>query len=169
MRLEEVLLSHFRRYPEMEIADAVKLVYQNEFGSAHLLRDMGESLKRLREEMAGLEADPDEPLFEAIGNGLCRMNLRACLAKGIDTEEVHRLCLDAARAVNGTLEGFEAKLAALAALPFDGSAVRAYLDGYRLLGYPPVHHSPRYARAYAPAYRVVLETDCALDTAAGAS
>ena len=34
-----ILASHAERYPLMEPTDAVKLIYQNEFGGGHLIRD----------------------------------------------------------------------------------------------------------------------------------
>jgi hypothetical protein len=157
MTLEDILTGQFRLRPEMEIADAVKLIYQNEFGCGHLITDPLESLAGIREEMAGLAADASEPLKECIGNGLCRMNLRACLAGKIGAEAVNAALVRTAQAARGTREGFERKIAALAVLPFDPAALAEYLRAYKLQGYPPVHHSGRYRRAYAPAYRVILE------------
>ena len=37
--LEDVLLQHFDRYPRMQPQDAVKLIYQQEFGPGHLVKD----------------------------------------------------------------------------------------------------------------------------------
>ena len=37
--LETILKDHARRYGQMEPTDAVKLIYQNEFGGGHLIRD----------------------------------------------------------------------------------------------------------------------------------
>ena len=37
--LKQILISHAARYPLMEPTDAVKLIYQNEFGGGHLIRD----------------------------------------------------------------------------------------------------------------------------------
>ena len=33
--LEQILQDHARKYPKMEPTDAVKLIYQNEFGGGH--------------------------------------------------------------------------------------------------------------------------------------
>lgn len=37
--LKAVLKAHGARYPKLQIQDAVKLIYQNEFGGGHLIRD----------------------------------------------------------------------------------------------------------------------------------
>ena len=49
--LEDVLARHFAKYPLMEPQDAVKLIYQMEFGPEHLIRDEGKALSMLRQEM----------------------------------------------------------------------------------------------------------------------
>ena len=87
--LEDILLQHLERYPQMEPQDAVKLIYQQEFGPGHLIRDEKKALEFLRQEMAGAgEPLPGEALYESIGNGLCRLNLRPCKAKGIPAEDI---------------------------------------------------------------------------------
>lgn len=46
--LETILRDHASRYPRMEPTDAVKLVYQNEFGGGHLIRNPESCLEALR-------------------------------------------------------------------------------------------------------------------------
>ena len=46
--LETVLKAHAARYPKMEPTDAVKLLYQNEFGGGHLIRDRESWMAYLR-------------------------------------------------------------------------------------------------------------------------
>ena len=40
--------------------------------------------------------------------------------------------------------------------PFASDALEAFLSDYLALGCPAVHHTEAFRRAYAPAYRVVL-------------
>ena len=75
--LEQILREHAARYPLMQPTDAVKLIYQNEFGGGHLIRDEQAALNYLRREYASVEKDPAVPLHEAIGNGILRVNLAA--------------------------------------------------------------------------------------------
>ena len=35
--MKEILLEHFHRYPQMQLQDAVKLLYQSEFGGGHMI------------------------------------------------------------------------------------------------------------------------------------
>ena len=50
--LRAILIAHARRYPLMQPRDAVKLIYQNEFGGGHLIRDEEACLNYLRREYA---------------------------------------------------------------------------------------------------------------------
>lgn len=159
--LEAVLRRHARRYPEMEPTDAVKLIYQNEFGGGHLIRDRSAFRAYLHREYASTPKDPTLPRQEDIGNGLVRISLAA-----LEAEELDALAADfirSAAAHRGCLPRFLEKLTVLRRLTeegvfgFDTAALEAYLDGYAKSGYPMVSHSQTYRRAYAPAYRIILK------------
>ena len=75
--LRAILIAHAKRYPLMQPTDAVKLIYQNEFGGGHLIRDEQACLNYLRREYADLEKNPTALLYEDIGNGIVRVNLAA--------------------------------------------------------------------------------------------
>ncbi len=160
--LKDVLLTHFDRYPLTEPQDAVKLIYQQEFGPEHLIKDQGKALAMLRGEMDDLAADRAEPLYESIGNGLCRLNLRPCKARGIPPEDVCRLFCETAQSVSGDRKRFRQAIRALQELaevgetPFDAVDLDMFLVQYPD-SCPAVHHSEAYRAAYRPAYRLVLQ------------
>ena len=159
-RLENILRQHAARYPYMEPTDAVKLIYQNEFGGGHLIRDEAACLNYLRREYDSVEKNRDVPLFEDIGNGILRVNLAAVLPE--DLERLGQAFLRSAAEHTGNPERFLEKLDVLRALTGEGvfgfaaRELESYLADYGRAGYPPVSHSPRYREAYAPAYRIVL-------------
>ena len=159
--LIRVLSRHAARYPEMEPADGVKLLYQSEFGGGHLVKAGGACLERLRAEWAAVPRTPQSPWWEDLGNGMVRVML------GAVTEETYPLALLAADFARGgafptgSRERFEEKLGVLrrlsgaGKLPFSLQALEDYLAEYRRAGYPAVSHSGRYRQAYRPAYRVL--------------
>ena len=159
--LRAILIAHAKQYPLMQPTDAVKLIYQNEFGGGHLIRDEQACLNYLRREYADLEKDPTAPLYEDIGNGIIRVNLAA--VKHEDLEQLGKNFIDSAAKHKGTLDSFLHKLKVLRMLTeegvftFDTNALSAYLSEYKAAGYPAVSHSPEYRQAYNPAYRVVLK------------
>lgn len=143
----------------MEPADAVKLVYQNEFGGGHLIADKQKCLEFLQAEYAALPKDSYGERYEAIGNGLVRVNLRAVKAEELEALGV--AFLRSAAQHSGSYGTFLKKLEELRRVTktgcfgFDGEALEQYLATYLQAGCPRVSHSQRYRAAYHPAYRVV--------------
>lgn len=159
--LEQILTEHAARYPAMEPTDAVKLIYQNEFGGGHLIRDEERCLEYLRREFEKTARDPASAPIEQIGNGILRVNLAA-----LPREELERLgqvFLRSAAAHPGQLERFLEKLEILRQMTkrgifcFSEEELRGYLRSYARAGYPAVSHSEAYRTAYHPAYRIVVK------------
>ena len=130
--LRAILIAHAKRYPLMQPRDAVKLLYQNEFGGGHLIRDEEACLNYLRREYADLEKDATTPLYEDIGNGIVRVNLAA--VKPEDLEQLGKNFIDSAAKHKGTMDRFLNKLEVLRKLAnegvfnFDTNALNAYLS-----------------------------------------
>ena len=162
--LEQILREHAKRYPLMQPCDAVKLIYQNEFGGGHLIRDEQACLNYLRREYADLEKDPTVPLYEDIGNGIVRVNFAA--VKPEDLEQLGKNFIDSAAKHKGTMDSFLNKLEVLRKLTaegvfaFDTNALTSYLFEYKADGYPAVSHDEIYRTTYKPAYRIVLSEMC---------
>ena len=161
LSFSEILRRHAADYPQMEPCDAVKLVYQSEFGGGHLIRDEKASLAFLEEELAATRQDDGARRFEPIGDGKARLHLAA--VKQLPSVLVNRIFCASARRTRGSRERFDEKLAVLEALAADGifsfsaQALSGYLAEYRRMGCPAVRHSGSYRRTYHPAYRVVDE------------
>lgn len=157
--LEKILREHIKRYPLMQPTDAVKLIYQNEFGGGHLIRDKEACLNYLRREYESVEKDPTMPLYEDIGNGIVRVNLAA-----VKPEELEQLGKEFIRSAvhKGNMDSFLCKLAVLKTLTAEGvfsfsiNDLDAYLVEYKKAGFPAVSHSSEYRESYKPAYRIVL-------------
>ena len=157
--LRAILIAHAKRYPLMQPTDAVKLIYQNEFGGGHLIQNEQACLNYLRREYADLEKDPTAPMYEDIGNGIVRVNLAALREE--DLEQLGQDFIASAAKHKGTLDSFLNKLKVLQTLTtegvfaFDLDALNAYLSEYKAVGYPAVSHSEQYRQAYTPAYRII--------------
>ncbi len=165
--LRGVLLKHASLYPLMEPADAVKLVYQNEFGGGHLIADRARAWRYLLEEYRATPQSDAAALYEPIGNGIVRVRLAALAHHGLSLEALFDRFTASAARVRGERARFDEKLAVpetlarAGLLPFTPDALAAYLADYRAAGCPPVSHSEAYRHAYRPAYRIV----CASETA----
>lgn len=168
--MRELILEQMDRYPGMEPQDMVKLLYQSEFGSGHMIKDEKESARRLKEEWKEVRQNawvPDAgiPAIEPIGGGYCRVSL-AVLLEGISLDTLNRLFVLGAGQASGSRERFEEKLKLLSRccrekeVGFDPEELDTYLAEYREQGCPILSHSETYHRLYHPAYRV-LAASCA--------
>lgn len=159
--LEQILRQHAAKYPAMEPTDAVKLIYQNEFGGGHLIKDAQAAVRYLEYEYSQTDRDPAVPLWEEIGNGIIRVNLAALPKENLSW--LGETFLRSAAARRGCMESFLKKLDTLNRLTaegiffFDTVQLEAYLEDYKKAGYPAVSHSPAYRDAYRPAYRIILK------------
>ena len=160
--LEMILKDHAKRYEKMEPTDAVKLIYQNEFGGGHLIPDVESCMNYLYREYAAVEKSPLPLPPESIGNGMVRVHLAG--VKEDELEQLGQKFIRSAAGHTGLLDSFQGKLEVLrevarqGCFAFDISQLDAYLREYAAAGYPMVSHSETYRKAYAPAYRVVMET-----------
>lgn len=160
--MKEIILEHFTRYPLMQPADAVKLLYQSEFGGGHMIADPDALLQRLIDEYTRVTHDFTLPLTEAIGGGMLRVNLHAVDPGKTPLSGIQDAFVRSAAAKKGSYEDFTRKIDLLISMASHGDiSVRfddllAYLDGYlRIPGCPAVSHSEVYKKAYDPAYRIV--------------
>lgn len=163
-KLKQILIDHARRYPLMEPTDAVKLLYQNEFGGGHLVRDTQSCLAYLRREYESVAQEESGQFAEEIGNGLVRVYLSSLDVHGLTPEQLGDTFIRSAALHKGSLDSFLGKLELLRQLtregyfPFAPEALDAYLARYEQAGFPMVSHSSAYRSAYAPAYRIVLKS-----------
>ncbi len=168
--LKEVLLKQYKLHPKMQLHDMVKLIYQNEFAGGHMITNEEESLTRLKDEFYYVKGcsryETSIPLYEHIGNGLCRLNLAALAGGTIELSTVNKFFVNTANSIVGSFEVFEEKLDILrdccreGLLPYSLEELDLYITEYKKQGYPPVSHSQDYRTHYSPSYRIVKEEYC---------
>ncbi len=174
----DVLNRHLRRHPLLRARDIYKLVHQGVFGPGHIIASAVSARRMLKEEMAALKVrsqkskaksqSSGEELIEPIdpGGRLVRVNLRPLTGQRRmqDVEWLVEAMVESARRVKGESRVVKRRLAAAVRwcrgnLPAEAVELERICAQAEAAGYPAFHHSPAYARAYRPAYRVVL-SDC---------
>lgn len=159
LELEQILREHAAKYPLMQPQDAVKLIYQNEFGSGHMIRDAVSCMQRLEQEYQETIHDTSLPACEPIGNRIFRIHLAAIQPE--DVSALGEAFIRTAAEYNGTLPYFLDKLQILIQLTkagifhFTPEELDIYLREYANAGYPMVSHSEIYRQRYIPAYRII--------------
>jgi len=164
MNLTEVLRWHAEKYPRMQPADVVKLVYQNEFGHGHEFIDPEETLRKIKTELSCVKPDKFMPLTEPIGDGYVRVNLAAIEYHGITPEQLNELFIKSSRVHIRNTPSYKKKLQLMEELhyeehifSFSSDDLKYYLYDYVRRGCRSIPHSAEYRNAYHPAYRVVKE------------
>jgi len=156
--MKTILLAHARLYPKMEPRDAVKLIYQSEFGGGHMIPSYDHALDRILNEGSEYNLYHSIP-DEDIGFGFVRTYLY-----GKAEDELRKICdafVFSANTHTGDIDRFIKKLDILleisktGLLPFSYEVLKAYIDDYASKEYPMVSHSDIYRAEYKPAYRIM--------------
>ena len=153
------LLEHYRAYPLMEITDLFKYVFQSAWGCEHMVPSEAIVMDVLRKEQTSCAPSPfltTTPLDGAYS----RVHLSRP-DEGVSLETLGKLFLRSARK---TGEGETALIQKLQVardmicdgiLPFRLAEFDDAEARWRALGFPAIHHSDTFRRAYRPAYRVL--------------
>ena len=161
--VNQLLSAHLVRYPAMQLDDIYKLLHQAALGPGHAVDNSAAARKRLDQELAALAEGPAEPLPDIISpdGRLARVHLRSYLAAGGNPDALHRAFVETANSYPASPDKLAkfcdclGDLAAAGGIPFAREDVLAYFEKISGDGYPAVHHSDAFRRAYQPAYRVV--------------
>ena len=157
--IEDILLEHYQKYPQMELNDFIKLIYQNSFGPRHMHNPSKEDvLKYLDEEIKVVTNETE--IIEDIGNGY----VRVYLSKETNIEKLSNYFLNSMIEDTYTetnIRVFYRKLNILIKLIKKGSIKLPKKESINLVneylsnGINPVRHTKIYNELYKPHYRVI--------------
>lgn len=160
--IQKVLRESIKKYPQMEVQDALKLIYQSEFGCGHLIKNKEASYAMFMEEWRNIQESSDE-LFEIIGDGYARFNISAAKKYGVSPKVFQQIFLKSAEVESGTMEKFYEKVRELKKLcieeqlPFSIGDIDSFLSQWEKSERPLFRHSKKYRELYKPTYRVITE------------
>ena len=156
-----LILEQYNKYPQMEVSDLFKFLYQSSFGCEHMVTSLESAIEYIRregEKLAG--AKEGIGLIDMLDGEYARVHLW-CLKRGINAETLGRLFYLSARREDDGMARLEEKLGVArglirdGALPFSIDDFDASVTKWRELGFPAIHHSDTFRQAYKPAYRVI--------------
>ena len=155
---EEILQSHFTRYPAMQIQDVYKLIHQAALGSEHAISNPEAAYAWLERELSEIGDGIDEPIADPISadGEIIRIHLRPFLAIGKSPKILFNAFLRTAKEYHGNVHTLEQywKIA-INMRHFSVTVMNEFMQPMKAQGYPAVHHSDEYKKLYRPAYRVV--------------
>lgn len=160
--IESMIHKHVETYPEMEVRDLCKMIYQSVFGGGHMIPNPDYSLNRLKEEYDTVKDGftGRGTSVELLGEDMVRIYLNA-IKDGMDVETLNKIFVLSANHKKGTPEELENYLDVLLSMckkgevPFSSEEVESFLTLWKEQGYPAISHSETYRMNYQPAYRVV--------------
>lgn len=154
-----LLQRHCRSYPDLQVQDVFKYLFQSAYGCEHLVSDEQAALRYIEAEYATLP-DSAQDAVEPLDGAYSRVYL-GVMRHGLRPQTLARLfCLSAKKEADGNarlaqkLETAQ-KMTEQGELPFDTKEFAQKLNVWRDAGFPAIHHSDAFRTAYHPAYRVI--------------
>ncbi len=145
--MEKMIEEYMKKYPESTLQDILKLLYQCEFGSNHMIHDLDQCYKYLKDECSHLLNTHYE--IEEIGEDYVRFHLFN--ANEIELKTINQLFVLSSKS-HPDLNQFIYKLNQLKELyPHFASGIESYIQE----GCPSLRHSQHYRDIYNPHYRII--------------
>jgi hypothetical protein len=165
-KVAALIQTQVQRYPEMDELDVYKLLHQAVFGPGHAITNLKSAREWLERESEILKPISGEPLVESIhpDEAVVRVHLRPYLASRGSLGRLLDGFVQSSKFVLGdpaTMAEwwaiFEQMIGQDGALANRFDARTAYLlrRTREVENWPASQHSPRFDRAYHPAYRVL--------------
>lgn len=165
-KIAELIQTHTRRYPEMEILDVYKLLHQAVFGPGHAIKNQKAAREWLERESELFVPNTDDPLIENIhpDGQIVRVHLRPYIGLHGSLGKLLDAFVQSSKVINGDMETMAAWWALFQQMVNPGGQFAARFDARTVMlegrthereRWPASHHSPPFDRAYKPAYRVL--------------
>ena len=158
--LLSICLYHLNQYPLMKLQDLIKLIYQNEFGANHLIKDDDIMMKEIKLEFNQQSKEKNIELFDQVSSQLFRINLNHPSIKQFHLETIAK-AFKKSLATSNDFQIFKEKLNIVYDImsfhdcSWTQHEAKRFLDDYEQNQFPPISHSDQYKEAYRPSYRLV--------------
>lgn len=155
------LMQYYEKYPDMQIQDMLKYLYQSSFGCEHMLSSEEKVIELIRKERKDrAHFATDKELIEELDGEYSRVSL-SYLDFGLSDETLGRLfCISSKKELDG-ISKLEEKIDVLKILVqekkigFSIDDLENSLNKWRDSGYQSLSHSEKFRASYHPSYRVI--------------
>lgn len=157
----ELLIMHCQTYPQLQIQDLFKFIYQSSFGCEHLISSSETVTDYIQKEYNSI-SHHNKATIEPLDGGYCRVPL-SYLDQGLYASTLGKLFYLSARKEANGMEALLQKLNAVKdlichkQLPFALEEFEKAAKEWEAGGYPAIHHSEIFRQNYHPAYRVIAK------------
>lgn len=155
-----LLAEHYKKYPELQLQDIFKYIYQSSFGCEHMVPSLDAVTDYMRKEYENAVFSSE--LYDKLDGEYTRVHF-SVLQQGLSINTFAKLFyLSAKKEANGEKE-LENKLSAVRELISENILKVSLSDfenqaaQWKENGYPAVHHSDVFRKVYSPAYRIIAD------------
>ena len=153
MNTKSYILNQFQTYPQLELQDLMKFLYQSSFGCEHLLSNPDTVQKQIQQEL-DTKLDTCNSI-EYLDGDYVRLHLNY----GLSVNTLSTLFILSSQQEKNGKEQLEKKLQTLMIsnkeLPFSLNNAKLTLLKWKEDGYPAIHHSNTFNELYHPSYRLI--------------
>ncbi len=155
MNTKSHILNQFQTYPQLELQDLMKFLYQSSFGCEHLLSNPDTVKKQIQQEL-DTKLDTCNSI-EYLDGDYVRLHLNY----GLSVNTLSTLFILSSQQEKNGKEQLEEKLQILIdmisnkELPFSLNNAKPTLLKWKEDGYPAIHHSNTFNQLYHPSYRLI--------------
>ena len=156
---QNIILSHYKRYPNMQIQDLFKFLYQSSYGCEHLVSSIEEVTDYIKKEYNSITQGMESEV-EPLDGKYSRVPL-SYLNKGLSANTFGKLFfLSAKKEENGLYELKQKlkkaeELISNNQLPFSKVDFKKAIIEWKEKNYCAIHHSEIFNKFYKPSYRVI--------------
>lgn len=153
-----MLISHYIKYPDLQIQDIFKFVFHSAFGCDHLVSSLDNAISYIEREYEDV-SKADEPMIEDLDGDYVRVHL-SYLNIGLKAKTLGTLFYLSAKKEDG-LSSLQEKLEEARSLINEGVIkldIKEFddaLNEWRNTGFSAVRHSETFREKYSPSYRVI--------------
>lgn len=161
MSLQYYIIEQLKIHPATQPQDIVKQCYQAAFGAEHLLKDIDRAKQYLQREYETVIPSNSIPLYEEISETVCRVNLASWKAKQLPLNLLFQLFIQSSTISTNGKELFlqylqeATPIIQTETVPFSFEQWNNFLNEYKAIGMPSLHHSEAYRNQEFPAYRII--------------
>lgn len=161
MELKHYMIEQLKKHPATQPQDIVKQCYQAAFGAEHLLTNIEKAKQYLRKEYETITPSDSIPLYEEISETVCRVNLASWKAKQLSLDLLFQLFIESSSISSNARTLFlqyleeATQMIQTQTVSFSLEDWNTFLNTYKEMGMPSIHHSETYRTAELPAYRII--------------
>ena len=158
-RTRQALIQHYQSYPNLQIQDLFKFLYQSAFGCEHFVSSTDTAIRLIEQEYHSL-CRKTATAIEPLDGDYSRVPV-SYLGNGLSASTFGKLFVASAQPLQNGMASLLQKLSVAkqvvheGLLPFSEKEFEKAIEEWKGQGYPSIHHSDLFRKSYCPAYRVI--------------